>query len=55
MVQKNDHTPEEFNRICNIICEYAVQKNYTSAMSAYFEEHGSRITGPWALQTLANL
>jgi adapter protein MecA 1/2 len=55
MVQKNEHTPEEFNRICNIICEYAVQKNYTPAMSAYFEEHGTRIAGPQALQMFASL
>jgi adapter protein MecA 1/2 len=55
MVHKNAHTPEEFNRICNIICEYAVQKNYNPAVGAYFSEHGKRITGPWALQTLASL
>jgi adapter protein MecA 1/2 len=55
MVRKNDHTPEEFNRICNIICEYGQQKNYTSAVGAYFAEHGKHITGPWALQTLASL
>jgi adapter protein MecA 1/2 len=55
MVHKNDHTPEEFNRICNIICEYAVQKNYNPAVGAYFEEHGKIITGPWALQMLASI
>jgi adapter protein MecA 1/2 len=55
MVSKNDHTPEEFNRICNIICEYGLQKNYTPAVGAYFAEHGRYITGPWALQTLASL
>jgi adapter protein MecA 1/2 len=55
MVHKNAHTPEEFNRICNIICEYAVQKNYNPAVGAYFSEHGKKITGPWALQTLASL
>jgi adapter protein MecA 1/2 len=54
-VHKNDHTPEEFNRICNIICEYALQKNYTPAVGAYFAEHGKKITGPWALQMLASL
>jgi adapter protein MecA 1/2 len=55
MVHKNAHTPEEFNRICNIICEYAVQKNYNPAVGAFFSEHGKKITGPWALQTLASL
>lgn len=28
VIHKDDHTPEEFNKVCNIICEYAQQKNY---------------------------
>lgn len=26
VIHKDDHTPEEFNKVCNIICEYAQQK-----------------------------
>lgn len=55
VVHKDGHTPAEFNKVCNIICEYAVQRNYTPAVGAYFEEHGKRITGPKALQVLAEL
>jgi adapter protein MecA 1/2 len=55
MVHKNAHTPEEFNKICNIICEYGIQKNYTPAVGAYFAEHDKRILGPDALQQLATL
>lgn len=55
VIHKDDHTPEEFNKICNIICEYARQKNYTAAMGAFFSEHGRKITGPRALQMLAAL
>jgi adapter protein MecA 1/2 len=55
VVHKNQHSPEEFNRVCNIICEYAVQKNYNAAVGAYFAEHGRKITGPRALQVLAAL
>lgn len=55
VIHKDDHTPEEFNKICNIICEYARQKNYTTAMGAFFSEHGRKITGPRALQMLAAL
>lgn len=55
VIHKNTHTPEEFNKVCNIICEYGVQKNYTPAVGAYFEEHGKRILGPRALQVLATL
>ena len=55
VVHKDEHTPEEFNKVCNVICEYAVQRNYTPAVEAYFEEHGKKITGPRALQILAEL
>lgn len=55
IIHKSGHTPEEFNKICNIICEYAVQKNYNPAVGAYFSEHGKKIIGKEALQVLAAL
>ena len=55
MIHKDNHTPEEFNKVCNIICEYAQQKNYNPAVGAYFAEHGNKITGPQALQVFASL
>lgn len=55
IIHKDDHTPEQFNKVCNIICEYASQRNYNAATEAYFAEHGKRITGPNALQILASL
>lgn len=55
IIHKDDHTPEQFNKVCNIICEYARQRNYNAATEAYFAEHGKRITGPNALQVLASL
>ena len=55
VVHKDDHTPEEFNKVCNIICEYARQQKYSPAMGAYFAEHGKKITGPQALKVLASL
>ena len=55
VIHKDDHTPEEFNKVCNIICEYAQQKNYNPAVGAYFAEHGNKITGPQALQVFASL
>ena len=55
VINKDDHTPEEFNKVCNIICEYAQQKNYNPAVGAYFAEHGNKITGPQALQVFASL
>ena len=55
IIHKDDHTPEQFNKVCNIICEYASQRHYSAATEAYFTEHGKRITGPNALQVLATL
>lgn len=55
MVHKSMHTPEEFNKVCNVICEYAVQKNYNDSIGAYFAEHGTPILKGNALQILAQL
>ena len=55
MVHKSMHTPEEFNKVCNVICEYALQKNYNDAIGAYFAEHEKAIIKGNALQILAQL
>lgn len=54
-LHKSQHAPEEFNKICNIISEYATQKKYTSATEAYFKEHGKVILKENALQILNSL
>ena len=53
IVRKSHHTPEEFNKVCNIISEYSVQKKYSSATEAYLGEHGKRILKNTALQVLS--
>lgn len=55
MVHKSGHTPEEFNKVCNMISEYGLQRNYTPAAGAYYAEHGTRILRGNALQVLAGL
>lgn len=55
MLHNSEHTPQEFNKVCNIISEYARQKNYTDAVGAFFEEHGKLIVKGNALQTIAQL
>ena len=52
LVRKSHHSPEEFNKVCNIISEYAVSKKYTSATEAFLVEHGKCILKKEALQTL---
>ena len=55
MLHKSHHTPEVFNKVCNMASEYAQQKNYTRAVGAYFEEHGRLLISNKALHVLAGI
>ncbi|MDD2970769.1 MAG: adaptor protein MecA [Lachnospiraceae bacterium] len=52
-VSKSDHTPEEYNKICNIISEYAASEKYAGATHAYLEEHCEIVLRDNAIQSLA--
>jgi len=51
----SDHTPEEFNRICNVISEYGSPVNTGYASLSYFAEHFKPIIKADAVQTLTVL
>lgn len=55
IISKTDHSPEQFNKICNILSEYASNTKYVSSMDAYFAEHMVCIASDSALQKLAGL
>ncbi len=55
IIHKSDHTPEEFNRICNIICEYGKPVRNTYASHFYYEEHYAPLIKDKALQVLASI
>ena len=55
VVHKSEHTPEDFNKICNIISEYARAISGKKGHEAYFAEHGSIIIENSALQSLAQI
>lgn len=55
IVRKSQHTPEEFNKVCNILSEYAKQERYSAVVEAYFEEHYEALLRENALQVLAEL
>ena len=55
VVRRSHHTPEEFNKVCNIISEYAVYKKYTTATEAFLKEHGKVILRKDALQILVTI
>ena len=55
ILSKSSHTPEEFNRICNMISEYGTGLKYTAGNEAYLVEHGEAIVLGEALQKLSAL
>ena len=55
VITKSDHTPEEFNRICNVISEYGTPVNTAYASLSYFAEHFKPIIATDAVQTLTVL
>lgn len=55
VVNKSGHSPEEFNRICNILTEYGVRENASSSREAYFMEHFTPMIKENALQVLSEL
>ena len=54
-LSKSDHTPEEFNKVCNILSEYAVTLRNTPGYTAYLEEHMEVIIEDNAIQSLAKV
>lgn len=55
VISKSDHTPEDFNKVCNIISEYGQQENLSLGSDAYFTEHYSSVILGNALTTLQKL
>ncbi len=55
VISKSQHTPEEFNKICNIISEYGKAERTTYASYSYFEEHFELILKDKAIQVLGSM
>ena len=55
VVRKSNHTPEEFNKISNILSEYGTNEKYALASEAYLEEHEELMIRDEALQKLTLL
>ena len=53
VIHKSQHTPEDFNKVCNIISEYGTSEKFTDSYAAYLEEHGETIIKDNALLTLS--
>ncbi len=55
VVHKSSHTPEEFNKVCNILSEYSTQLNFSKSIEAYFNEHFDCMIRSQALQQFAEI
>ncbi len=55
LIQKSSHTPEEFNKVCNIISEYAVHRKYVPAKEAFLKEHGKLLVKANALEVIESI
>ncbi len=55
IISKSRHSPEEFNKICNILSEYGTQEKASSYSQAYLNEHFENIVLNNALQTLSQI
>lgn len=55
LIHKSEHSPEDFNRVCNILSEYGSVSSGTPARSAHLKEHGTAVISEEALQRLAEL
>ena len=55
VITKSEHTPEEFNKVCNIISEYGKPERATYASPAYYQEHFDVIVKDKAIQVLATV
>ncbi len=55
ILSASDHTPEEFNKVCNILSEYGDVLKYTAGTESYFKEHGKAIIAQDALLKLSGI
>lgn len=55
VIHQTSYTPEEFNKICNILSEYGKGKSYSYSGEAYLQEHCETILAQNALQQLTKL
>lgn len=55
VVHMSEHTPEEFNKICNILSEYGAPAHTTYATSDFLEEHMRVLIAKDAISQLAQI
>lgn len=54
VISKTSHSPEQFNKICNILSEYAAQMKYSPSIEAHLREHDEVFIIGNAVQVLSH-
>ena len=55
VLHQSDYSPEEFNKVCNILTEYGHGGAFTVSAEAFMREHGEILVDGQALQSLSSL
>jgi len=55
ILNKNNHSPEEFNKTCNIVSEYGISTNFSTGSEEFFKEHYQVIIKDKAIQVLSEI
>ena len=55
LIRNSGDSPEDFNKVFNILSEYGSSGKYSSASEAYLDEHEEAMVREQALQKLALL
>ncbi len=55
VVNKSEHTPTDFNKVCNILIEYSSKRETKAVSAAYLLEHYDAIIKSNAIESLAQL
>ena len=53
VVNRDSHTPNEFNKVCNTLSEYGYVEKNGAISSAYLDEHYECIINKEAIQSLS--
>ena len=54
VLHQSESSPEDFNKVCNILSEYGSSKAFSASGEAYLREHG-KLVSQNALQQLVQL
>ena len=55
VVKKAGSSPEDFNKVCNILSEYGTRTGKSPALEAYFREHYEPVIEEGAIEKLARI